>query len=83
MAYEIRKVEAVDDDGEVDDDTFEIYSTSPNHSEIPTGPGYTDFENFVKEHDLEVLERDSKTATVRAEWGNGEGYDTFEVIFTS
>lgn len=62
---------------------FFIRETSPNYSEIPVGFIHEmPFDEFVKRHDLEIVARDSRTATVRAEWGNGEGYDTFAVEFS-
>ena len=62
---------------------FTINSIDSNYSEIETGfISEKSFEAFVKEWALEVVERNEKTAIVRAEWGNGEGYDTFEVEFS-
>lgn len=56
-----------------------------NFSEIPTmtldAEQYPTFEDFVSKNDLEVISRDDKEAIVRAEWGNGEGYDEFRVDF--
>jgi len=60
---------------------FEIYAISSDYNQIPTGKRDEDFGKFVAEHDLEVMERNKVTATVRAEWGNGEGYDVYAVTF--
>lgn len=61
---------------------FFIRETSPNYSEIPVGFIHEmPFDEFVKRHDLEIVARDSRTVAVRAEWGNGEGFDTFAVEF--
>lgn len=62
---------------------FYISAVSTDYNQIPTGNRDEDFESFVNEHDLEIVERNETTATVRAEWGNGEGYDEYEVTFES
>jgi hypothetical protein len=62
---------------------FFVRELDSNYSEIETGfISEKSFEDFVKANQLEIIERNEKTATVRAEWGNGEGYDTFEIEFS-
>jgi hypothetical protein len=61
---------------------FTINSIDSNYSEIETGfISDKSFEAFVKANQLEIVEHNGQTAIVRAEWGNSEGYDTFEIEF--
>jgi len=60
---------------------FQMIETNTNYSEIPTGNIEQGFDDFVTRWDLEVVDRGEALATVRAEWGNGQGYDTFAVRF--
>jgi hypothetical protein len=53
--------------------------SSTNYSEIPTMTVDMPFDEYVAQFDLEIISRDGDTAVVRAEWGNGEGYDEFQV----
>lgn len=45
---------------------------------IITPDQYT-WEQFITQHALEIVDE----TTIRAEWGNGEGYDTFTVQFNN
>lgn len=62
---------------------FTIYAVDTDYNEIPTGYINEDFDSFVEKHDLEIVDRNEKSATVKAEWGNGEGFDTYTVEFES
>jgi hypothetical protein len=59
---------------------FTISEKDSNYSEIPTGfIEDISFAEFISKYDLEVVDAN----TIRSEWGNGEGYDTFSVEFAS
>jgi len=63
------------------DQKLYVMEVDTNYSEIPVGYIEQDFAGFVSKNLLEVIERNSQVAIVRAEWGNGEGFDTFEIRF--
>lgn len=61
---------------------FTVKEMDTNYSEIPTGWIEAEsFEDWCGKWDLEIVERDEKSATIRGEWGNSEGSDTFKVEF--
>lgn len=65
--------------------TMYVNEIGTNYSEVPTATldteMYPTFEEFVRKNQLEIVSRTSSEAVVRAEWGNGEGYDEFRVDF--
>lgn len=62
--------------------SFTVIENDTNYSEIPTGiitPDQYTWEQFITQHALEIVDE----TTIRAEWGNGEGYDSFTVQFNN
>ena len=62
---------------------FYIRHNSTDYCAVPTG--YIEGVSllaFLKEWELETVTAIDDTLTLRAEWGNGEGYDTFTVSLT-
>ena len=58
-------------------------NNSTDYCAVPTG--YIEGVSllaFLKEWELETVTAIDDTLTLRAEWGNGEGYDTFTVSLT-
>ncbi len=64
--------------------TFTVYSITTDYNQIQEGTieGVT-FEDFVKVNGLVIVSQDAQKAIVTAEWGNSEGFDTYEVTFNN
>lgn len=61
---------------------FFVKELDTNHCQVDSGWVDYGFDRWVARYDLEIVTRDPLRAIVRAEWGNGEGYDTFAVEFS-
>lgn len=62
---------------------FHVTSTDSDYTSVPTGYILGNFADFVANNELEIVEYTDDGATVRAEWGNGEGFDTYKIVFES
>lgn len=60
---------------------FYVTPSNTDYNAIPTGYIVGSFADFVTNNELEIVEYTDSGAIVRAEWGNGEGWDTYEVVF--